>query len=73
MRQHYVWSTYADQKAKASLRALIKVSLLEMTEKRRQTPSVSSPSTVVSAEPPVKIGLSESLQRCFIYDVLFVR
>jgi len=60
MRQDYIWSTYVDQNVKASLRALIKVSLLEMAEKRRQTPSVSSPSTVVSAGPPVKIGLSDS-------------
>jgi len=61
MRQDYLWSTYVDQNVKAPLRVSIKVSLLEVAEKRRQTPSVSSPSTVVSAEPPVKIGLSDSL------------
>jgi hypothetical protein len=61
MRQDYVWCTYMDQNFKASLRALIKVSLLEIPQERRQTPSVSSPSTVVSAEPRVKIGLSVSL------------
>jgi hypothetical protein len=60
MRQERVWSIYMGQNTKASLRALIKVSLLELAEKRRQTPSVSSPSTVVLAAPPVKIGLSDS-------------
>ena len=61
MRQDYVWCTNMDQNAKASLRALARVSLLEMAEKRRQTPSVSSPSTAVSDDPPVKIGLSDSV------------
>ena len=65
MRQDCVWCTFMNQNAKASLRALNKVSLLEMAEKRRQTPSVSSPSTVVSAEPPVKIGLSDSFVTLF--------
>jgi len=44
---------------KDSLRALAKVSLLELAEQRWQAPSFSSPSTVVSAVPPVRIGLSD--------------
>ena len=59
MRQDYVWCTYMDQSAKPSLRALVKVSLLEKAEKRRQTPSVSSPSTVASLGSAVKLGLSD--------------
>ena len=61
MRQEHVWPRYIDQNIKASLRVLIKVSLLELAEERRQTPSVSSPSTVVLPKPPVKIGLSDSV------------
>ena len=61
MRRKHDWSTPTDSNAKAPLRVSSKASFLEVTEERRQTPSVSSPSTVVSAEPPVKIGLSDSL------------
>jgi hypothetical protein len=38
---------------------LSKVFLLELPVWKRQDPSVSLPSTVVSPEPPVKIGLSD--------------
>jgi hypothetical protein len=60
MRWEHVWSPYyMDQNARASLRTSTKVSLLELAEERWQTPSVSSPSTVVLPESPVKIGLSD--------------
>ena len=59
MRRKRVWCTYMERNARASLRALIKVSLLEMAEERRQTPSVSSPSTVASLGSAVKLGLSD--------------
>jgi hypothetical protein len=60
MRQQHVWPTHMDQNAKAPLKVPTKASLLEAGEETWQTPSVSSPSTVVSPEPPVKIGLSDS-------------
>jgi hypothetical protein len=50
MRQKSVWCTHMERNARAPLSAFFKVSLLETAEERRQTPSVSSPSTVVSAE-----------------------
>ena len=65
MRWEHVWSTYMGRYTKTSLKVSTKASLLEMAEERRQTPSVSSPSTVVSAEPPVKIGLSDSVVTLF--------
>jgi hypothetical protein len=65
MRLEHVWSTLMGRNTKASPRASAKASLLELTEQRRQTPSVSSPSTVVSAKPPVKIGLSDSVVTLF--------
>ena len=65
MRWQRVQSTYMEQCARASFRALAKVSLLEIAEERWQTPSVSSPSTSVLAEPPVKIGLSDSIATLF--------
>jgi hypothetical protein len=61
MRRKPVRCNYLERNAKACLRAVIKVSLLEMPEERWQTPSISSPSTVVSPESAVKIGLSDSL------------
>jgi hypothetical protein len=61
MRQEHVWCRCMDQNGKATLRVLIKVSLLELAQQRWQAPSVSLPSTVVSPEPPVRIGLSDSV------------
>ena len=65
MRQQHVWPTHMDQNAKAPLKVPTKASLLEVAEERWQTPSVSLPSTVVSAGPPVKIGLSDSVVTLF--------
>jgi len=59
MGWEHAWPKYMGWNAKASLRASAKASLLELLERRRQTPSVSLLSTVVSLEPPVKIGLSD--------------
>jgi hypothetical protein len=50
---------YRGPHTKASHRALNKVSFLELPVWKWQDPSVSSPSTVVSPGPPVKIGLSD--------------
>ena len=61
MQWDRIWRTYLGRNAKAYPRASAKASLLEMPDQRRQTPSVSSPSTVVSPGLPVKIGLSDSL------------
>jgi hypothetical protein len=65
MQWERVWSTYMGRYIKSCPRASARVSLLELPEERRQTPSVSLPSTVVSAEPPVKIGLSDSVVTLF--------
>ena len=59
------WSTYMGRHTKVCPRASAKASLLELPEERWQTPSVSLPSTVVSAGPPVKIGLSDSVVTLF--------
>jgi hypothetical protein len=60
-REHLVRPVLWDQNVTGSVKALAKVSLLERVEQKWHTPSVSSPSTVVSPELPVRIGLSDSM------------
>lgn len=61
MQWERVGCPYLARNAKAYPRTSAKASLLELPEQRWQTPSVSSPSTVVSTGLTVKIGLSDSV------------